>query len=184
MHGMMSSFKSDMLTAFSWNNIKRILLPWFGNELSMRWQMYCMSPLSKSRSWALIYIKIPLIEWNVYCVIDNFAEGEKERVHSTFFWSSQSELFSTFVILVYSGFRSGVSIRYYHQRDIQALAGVHSTPLPSVKKAKKKKKSLLFIYIFMKLIKLIECFKILLSGLQVIIFRKHLNKITYWQLCD
>lgn len=89
-----------------------------------------------------------------------------------------------FVILVYSGFRSGVSIRYYHQRDIQALAGVHSTPLPSVKKAKKKKKSLLFIYIFMKLIKLIECFKILLSGLQVIIFRKHLNKITYWQLCD
>lgn len=95
MHGMMSSFKSDMLTAFSWNNIKRILLPWFGNELSMRWQMYCMSPLSKSRSWALIYIKIPLIAWNVYCVIDNFAEGEKERVHSTFFWSSQSKLFST-----------------------------------------------------------------------------------------
>lgn len=63
---------------------------------------------------------------------------------------------------VYLAFRIEASIHYYHQRDILALAGVHPTPLPSAKKAKSH-----IIYIFIKLMQLIMCFQVLLSGLQV-----------------
>lgn len=95
------------------------------------------------RSWEshLYSIKNPLTEGNVCCAKEDFVEEEKSSIlhfslahrasHFPVCDPHERQCFSP-APRVYSGLRGGVSIRYYHQRDIPVLAGVRSTPFPSL----------------------------------------------------
>lgn len=129
-----------------------------------------------------IVIKV-LSEWNVkrFTGEKTLRNVEKKKicVHSTFFWSSQSKLFSQFVIsvhLVHVAFRSGVSVRYSHQRGIPASAAVHSRRPPS---AGRVQKSLIFSEILIRPIYL-ACQNV--SGYKGYSFQETFKGILLWIL--